>query len=103
MHEANNLQTEITFVKRLHQHLSKLQNMAYEQHSDYEPKFHSFWLRVAWLFPSHNDLTLTVDTASFITVVRTVVNFITLFGAMDTGTITALELIRSTSKQGWET
>ncbi len=49
---------------------------------------------------AHAPLTLTVDTASFITVVRTVVNFITLFGAVDTGSITTLELIRSTSKQG---
>ena len=45
--------------------------------------------------------TLTVDAASLITVVRTVVNFITLFGAVDTGSIAALELIRSTCKQGW--
>ena len=60
-------------------------------------------VHVAWLFPSRSVLTLTVDTASFIAVVWTVVNFITLFGAVDTGTITALELIRSTCKQCWGT
>lgn len=48
-------------------------------------------------------LTLTVDAAGFITVVRTVVNFITLFGAVDTGSVTTLELIRSTRMQGWGT
>lgn len=46
-------------------------------------------------------LTLTVDTAGFITVVRTVVNFITLFGAVDAGSIATLELIRTTREQGW--
>lgn len=52
---------------------------------------------------AHTHLTLTVDTASFITVVRAVVNFITLFGAVDTGSVATLELIRSTCKQGWGT
>lgn len=43
--------------------------------------------------------TLTVDTTCFITVVRTVVNFVTLLGAMNTGAIATLELIRSARKQ----
>lgn len=43
--------------------------------------------------------TLTVDTTCFITVVRTVVNFITLLGAVNTGAIATLELIRSACKQ----
>lgn len=50
--------------------------------------------------PSCTRPALTVDTASFITVVRTVVNFVTLFGAMDTGAVATLELIRLTCKQG---
>lgn len=43
--------------------------------------------------------TLTVDTTCFITVVRTVVNFITLLGAVNTGAIATLELIRPARKQ----
>lgn len=49
------------------------------------------------LFACH--LNLTVDTARFIAVVWTVMNFITLFGAVDAGSITTLELIRSTCEQ----
>lgn len=47
--------------------------------------------------------TLTVDAASFVAVIRTVVNFITLFGAVDAGSVAALELVRSTRKEGWGT
>lgn len=47
----------------------------------------------------HTRETLTVDTTCFITVVRTVVNFITLLGAVNTGAIATLELIRSARKQ----
>lgn len=43
---------------------------------------------------------LTVDAACFIAVVRTVVDFITLLGAMDTGAIATLELIWPTCEQG---
>lgn len=53
--------------------------------------------------PSCTNVTLTIDTASFITVIRTVVHFITLFGAVNTGSISALELIGLTYKQGWGT
>lgn len=49
---------------------------------------------------SQTDALLTVDTAGLVAVVRTVVNFITLFCAVDAGTVTALELIRSTCQQG---
>lgn len=42
----------------------------------------------------------TVDTARFITVVRTVMDLVTLLGAVDAGTITALELIGTTRQQG---
>lgn len=43
---------------------------------------------------------LTVDTPGLVAVVRAVVNFITLFGAVDAGPVTALELIGSTCQQG---
>lgn len=42
----------------------------------------------------------TVDTARFITLVRTVVDLVTLLGAVDAGTITTLELIWTTRQQG---
>lgn len=42
----------------------------------------------------------TVDTAGFIAVVRTVMDLVTLLGAVDAGTVTALELIRATRQQG---
>lgn len=44
---------------------------------------------------------LTVDTPSLVAVVWTVVNFVALFGAVDAGPITTLELIRPTCQQGW--
>lgn len=46
-------------------------------------------------------LTLTVDTPRFVAVVWTVVNFVALFGAVDAGAVTTLELIRPTCQQGW--
>lgn len=46
---------------------------------------------------------LTVDTAGLVAVVRTVVNFVTLFGAVDAGSVTTLELIRPTCEQGCRT
>ncbi len=42
----------------------------------------------------------TVDTARFITVVRTVMDLVTLLGAVDAGTVTALELIGTACQQG---
>lgn len=45
-------------------------------------------------------MALTVDTAGFVAVVWTVVNFVALFGAVDAGAVTALELIRPTRQQG---
>lgn len=42
----------------------------------------------------------TVDTARFVAVVGTVMDFVTLLGAVDAGTITALELIGTTRQQG---
>lgn len=42
----------------------------------------------------------TVDTARFIAVVRTVMDLVTLLGAVDAGTVTALELIGATCQQG---
>lgn len=45
----------------------------------------------------------TVDTTGLIAVVRTVVDFITLFGAVDAGAVTALELIGLTRQQSWGT
>lgn len=38
----------------------------------------------------------TVDTTRFVAVVKTVIDLVTLLGAVDAGTITALELIRTT-------
>lgn len=46
-------------------------------------------------------LTLTVDTPRFVAVVWTVMNFVALFGAVDAGAVTTLELIRPTCQQGW--
>lgn len=46
---------------------------------------------------------LTVDTAGLVAVVRTVVNFVTLFAAVDAGSVTTLELIRPTCEQGCRT
>lgn len=46
---------------------------------------------------------LTVDTAGLVAVVRTVVNFVTLFGAVDAGSVTTLELIRPTCEQSCRT
>lgn len=43
---------------------------------------------------------LTVDTPRFVAVVRTVVNFVALFGAVDAGAVTTLELIGPTCQQG---
>lgn len=45
----------------------------------------------------------TVDTPGLIAVVRTVVNLVALFGAVDAGSVTALELIGSTCQQSWGT
>lgn len=46
---------------------------------------------------------LTVDTAGLVAVVWTVVNLVTLFGAVDAGSVTTLELIRPTCEQGCRT
>lgn len=45
----------------------------------------------------------TVDTPGLVAVVRTVVDFIALFGAVDAGSVAALELIGSTGQQSWGT
>lgn len=42
----------------------------------------------------------TVDAARFVAVVRTVMHLVTLLGAVDAGTITALEFIGTTRQQG---
>lgn len=42
----------------------------------------------------------TVDTAGFVTAVRTVVDLVTLLGAVDAGAVTALELVGTTRQQG---
>ena len=44
----------------------------------------------------------TVDTARFIAVVRTVMDLVALLGAVDAGTISTLELIRTACQQGCE-
>lgn len=41
----------------------------------------------------------TVNTSRFIAVIRTVVDFVALLGAVDAGTITTLEFIRTTRQQ----
>lgn len=44
----------------------------------------------------------TVDAARFIAVVQTVMDLITLLGAVDAGAVATLELIRATRQQGWK-
>lgn len=42
----------------------------------------------------------TVDAAGFVAVIWTVVDLVTLLGAVDAGTVAALELIGATRQQG---
>lgn len=44
----------------------------------------------------------TVDTAGLVALVKTVVDLVTLLGAVDAGPVTALELIGATCQQGWK-
>lgn len=45
-------------------------------------------------------LTLTVDAARLVAVVDAVVDLVTLFGSVDAGAVTALELVWAAGQQG---